>query len=211
MRDVWALTSMRSRSAQYVSEPTRTWSVLAGGVRESKLARMTVASERVGPSWLDRGFRLGYFGAYRIMRSWWRIRRPTTHGTVVAIWCDGEVLLVRQSYVSYLSGPGGYRKRGESARDAAVRELREELQLSVRPEQLEQALDVTHDWEGKRDHVTLFHLELPHRPRIHIDQREVVAATWYAPQEVRGLAVFPPLKRVIAEREASQGSSDRLK
>src|ERR1700712_627156 len=53
------------------------------------------------PSFLDRLYQLGYFCAYRLMRTYWRIRHPTTNGALVAIWSSGKVLLVRNSYVPY--------------------------------------------------------------------------------------------------------------
>jgi hypothetical protein len=65
------------------------------------------------------------------------------------------------------------------------------------------ALDLTHDWEGKRDHVRIYHLDLAQRPRLRIDHREVVQATWYRPERAIELNVFPPLKRVIETRLSS--------
>ncbi|MDB4990088.1 MAG: hydrolase [Myxococcaceae bacterium] len=149
---------------------------------------------------LDRVFQLGYFCAYRLMRTYWRIRHPTTHGALVAIWSGGKVLLVQNSYVPYYSAPGGYLDGQESGRDAALRELREEVGLSAKSEDLELALEVSHEWEGRHDHVQIFHLQVDQRPVIQIDHREVVEAAWFTPQEVLTLQVFPPLQRAIAER-----------
>ena len=155
------------------------------------------------PTLLDRGFQLAYICAYQLMRVYWRARRPLSHGALVAIWCGGEVLLVRNSYVRYYSAPGGYVNRDEDGRQAALRELREEVGVVAAPEQLQLALDVTHDWEGKRDHVQIFHLQLAERPQIRIDQREVVSAAWFSPERVRTLNVFPPLAQAIAEHAAA--------
>jgi 8-oxo-dGTP diphosphatase len=147
---------------------------------------------------VDRGFQIGYQLAYRLLRAYWRVRRPTTNGALVAIWSRGEVLLVRNSYVPYYSAPGGYIRPAESGRDAALRELNEEVGVKVRPDQLELALDTTHEWEGKLDHVQIFNLNVAERPVVHIDHREVVEATWFAPKRVLELKhVFPPLRRVI--------------
>jgi 8-oxo-dGTP diphosphatase len=149
------------------------------------------------PNTVDRAFQLGYQIAYRLMRAYWKVRRPVTHGALVAIWNAGEVLLVRNSYVPYYSAPGGYVRPGEEARAAAVRELREEVGISVAPERLELALELTHAWENKLDHVKLFNLELAERPSIQIDHREVIDADWFTPERAIGLNIFPPLKRVI--------------
>ncbi|MDB4974382.1 MAG: hydrolase [Myxococcaceae bacterium] len=160
---------------------------------------MPTREEAGQETFLDRVYQLGYFCAYRLMRSYWRVRHPTTHGALVAIWSSGKVLLVRNSYVPYYSAPGGYVRQDESGREAALRELLEEVGLSARPEDLQLALDVTHEWEGKRDHVQIFHLQVAQRPSVQIDRREVIEAAWFAPQEVLSLDVFPPLKRAILD------------
>lgn len=154
---------------------------------------------KLGPTYADLAFQLGYMAAYRLMRAYWHLRKPTTHGALVALWCRGEVLLVRQSYLPYYSAPGGYLQRGERARDAARRELMEELSLEIDKETLSLALETTHEWEGKHDHVTIFSVDLPDRPRISLDYREVVEAFWFRPEQVRELDVFPPLKQAIAQ------------
>jgi 8-oxo-dGTP diphosphatase len=154
---------------------------------------------------VDRAYQLGYQAAYRLMRTYWRLRKPTTNGALVAIWSRGEVLLVRNSYIPYYSAPGGYVRSSESGRDAALRELVEEVGVTVRPEELELALDVTHEWEGKHDHVQIFNLQVAERPALHIDHREVVEATWFSPKRALQLEyVFPPLRRVI---ESSLGAA----
>jgi ADP-ribose pyrophosphatase YjhB (NUDIX family) len=150
-----------------------------------------------GPTFVDRGFQLAYVCAYRLMRAYWRLSHPTTHGSLVAIWNRGEVLLVRNSYVPYYGLPGGYVRRGESARDAAMRELFEEVGVSAKPEDLRLLLEETHEWEGKHDHVQIFGLDLPTRPTVAVDNREVVEASWWSPARALSLDLFPPLRHVL--------------
>ena len=138
-------------------------------------------------------------GAYQLMRAYWHLRKPTTHGALVTVWCRGQVLLVRNSYVPYYSAPGGYLHAHETAREAALRELREEIGLDVTPEKLAHALETTHDWAGRRDHVVIFTLDLDERPQVRLDYREVVEAFWFKPEEVARSDVFPPLKHAIEE------------
>lgn len=60
----------------------------------------------------------------------WFVTRPKTRG-VRAIACtpEGRVVLVRHSYLRGWHLPGGGQARGESAEQAALRELREEIGL----------------------------------------------------------------------------------
>ncbi len=178
-------------------------------------------TKRSEPTLLDRGFQLAYVCAYRAMRTYWKVRRPTTHGTLIALWNRDEVLLVRNSYVPYYCLPGGYLQRGETARAAAVRELHEEVGITAEPDKLELVLDRTHDWEGKRDHVQIFALESvvsaqrrggPSRGR----RRGVVDARARAlagalPAAARGhrAAARPPGRRVSA-RVIVTGAPGRL-
>ena len=123
---------------------------------------------------IDAMFRLAYRSAYQLMRVYWAVRRPLTHGSLVAIWVNERILLVRNSYVRYFSLPGGYVKSGESGKDAAIRELREE--------------------------IGLYQLNLDNEPRIEVDHREVVAAAFYSPSEALGLQLFAPLRQHIEQK-----------
>src|SRR3712207_1003771 len=76
---------------------------------------------------MDRFWRLAYRLGFRAALLWWRLRRPAYDGAAVAVWLGGRVLAVQRSYRPNLSWPGGGIRPGEAPRDAARRELREEL------------------------------------------------------------------------------------
>lgn len=152
---------------------------------------------RSDASLIDRGYQVAYACAYRMMRTYWRLRHPTTHGALVALWNDGELLLIRNSYVRYYCVPGGYVHRGEEARMAARRELAEEVGVDAKPEDLELVLEETHEWEGKHDHVVIFALTVPTRPRVDVDHREVIEASWFSPERALSLDLFPPIRHVL--------------
>lgn len=145
-------------------------------------------------------YRIAYVWAYRIMRIIWAVSRPHTNGALVAIWHQNTILLIRNSYLRYYNLPGGYIRRNESARKAALRELREEVGISTGMEMLKPALDMTHKWESRQDHVEIFAIELDHRPEMKVDNREVVSASFYTPLEALKLKLFPPLRKHIEER-----------
>jgi 8-oxo-dGTP diphosphatase len=155
----------------------------------------------------DRLFQLAYICAYQMMRVYWRIRRPERHGALVALWHQGRVLLIRNSYVRYYSLPGGYVRAGETGRQAAARELREEVAINVEPEALVSGLDLHHDWEGKRERVEIFDLEVTSEPNFKIDNREVIGASWFTPEEALKRNLFPGLRRHLETRTAKTDTS----
>jgi 8-oxo-dGTP diphosphatase len=152
---------------------------------------------------IDGLFRFVYRCAYQLMRLYWALLQPPTHGSLVAIWVNGRLLLIRNSYVRYFSLPGGYVGSHESSLDAALRELREEIGLTIKPDALKLSVDVSHKWEGKREHLEIFELQLETEPQIKVDNREVVAAAFYGPREALELELFPPLRQHIVQKLAA--------
>jgi 8-oxo-dGTP diphosphatase len=179
----------------------------ASGVRSSPGGGRQAGDLEQPSSPIDRGFQLAYKLAYRLMRVYWSVRRPATHGALVTLWNAGEVLLIQNSYVKYRSLPGGYVGRYETGAEAAIRELREEIGIIAQPEQLERVYDEVKDWEGKRDHVEVFKLELERRPEIAIDRREVIAAGWYSPSRALELDLFPPIRLILEAHLRQQALS----
>jgi len=153
-------------------------------------------------------FRVAYRCAYKMMRTYWGLFHPTTHGALVALWHDGRILLVQNSYVPYRSLPGGYVNRSETGRDAAVRELREETGFEVRPFELRLALDQWHKWEGKNEHIEIFELELKEPITIRVDNREVIEASFVEPEKALAMELFPPLREVIQRRLTGKTEED---
>ena len=58
-------------------------------------------------------------------------RNSITIAAGVVLIQNGKVLVVRESYESYFSFPGGTFKRGESLEHTAIRETKEELSLNI--------------------------------------------------------------------------------
>lgn len=136
------------------------------------------------------------------MRLYWAIWHPHTYGTLVAIWYNGTILLIRNSYLRYYSLPGGYIQRNETAQQAAIRELAEEIGLSVTDEMLTQVLDINHNWQGRSDHVKLFVIKLTEPQKIKIDNREVIAMEFFTPENALKLDLYPPIRQYINDYKA---------
>ncbi len=146
---------------------------------------------------------MAYRCAYQVLNVYWEIAHPQSHGALVVLWHEGRLLLVQNSYVPFRSLPGGAVRKGEAARDAAVRELREEVGIEAHADQLVPVIDLTHDWYGKKDHVEIFSLELAALPIITVDNREVIHAAFVTPAEAKTLPLFPPIRLAIERREAA--------
>ena len=132
---------------------------------------------------------------FRAARLWWRLRRPAHDGAVVAVWRGGRVLAVRQSYRGNPSWPGDGIRRGEAPREAARRELREELGLLVGLDDLVFAREMVVEWDFRREHVRVFELRLRAEPVLRIDNRKIVAARFVEPRALLAEAVLPPFIR----------------
>ena len=170
---------------------------------------MTCCAERtIRQSLVDAAFRCAYRCAYRALRLYWRLFHPETHGALVALWHADELLLVRNSYVDLYGLPGGYVRKRETAAEAAVRELAEELALRVFSRELVLVHEETYEWAGKRDHVTIFRLDLDAPPAICVDRREVVSAEFHTTAAALALPLIPPLRRYLeACRQAASPAS----
>jgi ADP-ribose pyrophosphatase YjhB (NUDIX family) len=134
---------------------------------------------------IDACYRLAYRVGYRAVRQIWRIHRPRHRGALVAIWHDGGLCLVRPSYRPTWELPGGGAKAGEPAIDAARRELREELGLDLPEASFVMSFETEHDRDYRRDHVTVFDVVLTERPDIVTDNREIIDARFFTPDEAR--------------------------
>ncbi len=152
------------------------------------------------PTLADRAWRTAYWLAYRLARQWWRLRNPLHHGAVIAVWLDGQILGVRQSYTPEINWPGGGIETNEDARAAAQRELREELGLTVPLDDLHPAGEMTHRWQYRRDHVQIFEVRLTAPPDLSPDGREIVHAAFMPPQAMLAAATPPFITAYLRAR-----------
>jgi len=150
--------------------------------------------------WIDRCWRAALVVAYAGLRAYWFALRPKTRGVYVALWVEGKLLLIRNSYRSKFSLPGGAVDRGEEVLDAAVRELREEVGISVEAKALRLAKTYIVDDDYHEDHATFFEIELARIPVVAIDRREVVWAEFRTPEEFKRDSLVTPLRLYLEDR-----------
>ena len=160
---------------------------------------------------LDSLWRLALRLAYRLLLAWWFVRRPTIHGSYVAVWHGDRLLVIRNSYRKRLSLPAGGRARGETLRDAAARELREEVGVCVEADQLAYYGELVHHTGYAEDHAHVFELRCGAAPELRVDRREVIWADFLTPEDALALGVVGVV-RLYLERVASlaqRGEAER--
>jgi len=114
--------------------------------------------------------------AFPLYQRWrvWRGRK--LGGAFVAIRAPDDVLVVRHSYRPRLDFVGGGIERGESARDAAVREVREEIGVTPPKAALRELGRVRRGFRAVDEVDTLFEWRVERLPVVAVDGREVVWA-----------------------------------
>ena len=141
-----------------------------------------------------------YWLAARLYETWQLLARPHIHGALVAIWHQKRLLLVQTSYRHGLGLPGGGLERRETARQAAVRELAEELGLRVTPGELVDPWQITeHSARGKNT-VTIFTLWAAREPAIRLDGLELVAAHWLTTEVALSRPLVSHVRAYLMER-----------
>jgi ADP-ribose pyrophosphatase YjhB (NUDIX family) len=139
---------------------------------------------------------------HRIAARLWDVRnfvfRPVITGAIVLVRAGDELLVIRPSYRPWYTVPGGRVDRGELPRDAAARELFEEVGLVAAPEALRPLGEfvVHHHWI--EDHVHAFELRLDAAPALRVDAREIVWAGFRSEASLAELPLWRVLEVVRA-------------
>lgn len=134
-------------------------------------------------------------GFQRLKKLYYQILQPITLGSRCLVVSGNTVLLVKHSYAKGWYLPGGGVEKGESFRDAAKREVREETGLDV------DDLTLFHLYysriEGKNDHIALF-TTTEFKGEPHITGGEITEIT-FAPFDQLPPDTSPATRQRIAE------------
>jgi 8-oxo-dGTP pyrophosphatase MutT (NUDIX family) len=105
---------------------------------------------------LTRLLHLGVYAFQALRRSIWFFSQPRTVGVHgIPVTPEGKIVLVTLSYAKGWRLPGGGRKADEDAREAILRELREEIGLTAHTS-IELVGDFTHRPDFRRGEASLF-------------------------------------------------------
>jgi 8-oxo-dGTP pyrophosphatase MutT (NUDIX family) len=117
-----------------------------------------------------------------ILPAYWFLVRPHTRGVKVLIECDNEYIFIRHTYgnSTIWTLPGGGVRRGEQDKDAVVREVNEELGISVPAKNLKYLGSYTSTKEYKHDHVKCFKMTIETKPEILRDHGEIAEWKWFS-------------------------------
>jgi 8-oxo-dGTP pyrophosphatase MutT (NUDIX family) len=115
--------------------------------------------------------------AYAMLRIYWFVFRPQIYGVKCLIEFEGRILMIRNSYGDMRwTFPGGGFKRNESPEMAAVREVREEVGISLTS--LRPLGEYTSTDGYKHDTVKCYTVKVT-TPGFEIERNEIYEAAWF--------------------------------
>jgi 8-oxo-dGTP diphosphatase len=126
--------------------------------------------------------------------------QPQVRGVYVAVWYDGQLLLVENSYRRQLYFPSGGVRSGERPLEAARRELKEEVGIDLPPERFSLAFEMHLHHNNMRDRVSTYEVVLQEPPALAIDRREVVTAEFISASEAGRLDLAAVVREYVNRR-----------
>jgi len=154
---------------------------------------------------IDALLRIALKVAYRGLQVWAWLVHPTVRGAFVAVWFDGELLLVKNTYRDGTTLPSGRVGRNEEMRAAAQRELAEEVGIVVDANELEPACEFEAEFENRHEHVAFFEWHPVVRPAVRIDNREVGWAAFVPEPALEHEPLLAHVLRYLMIRRQNRG------
>lgn len=141
------------------------------------------------------------FIIYWCARALITLTKTPIRGAFVAIWSQGQILVIRKSYRKGWWVPGGLLNKGETWEQAAVRETFEEVGMRIDEAHLVFIKEMPGDL-GPNDRIHLFEVEIDRPEDVKIDGREIIGAEFITPQEALKLDLYEHVKKYIREHAA---------
>jgi len=138
-----------------------------------------------------------YIIGYKLGLCFWRLFKPLSNGVYIAVWCKNKVLLIKNSYKNDFTLPSGGIKKGERPNIAAARELFEEVNIKVKPDELKFVGAYSNRYEYKRDTINLFEIRFTSEPAFKVDNREVIWAAFIDSADVMRFQLFPTVRTYL--------------
>jgi mutator protein MutT len=114
---------------------------------------------------------------YPLLQFYWYIVHPKATGVKCALLREDRVLLIRNSYGLRLwTLPGGGVKRGETIESAVIREMQEEVGISITNPK--NCGSMSYDEDHRRDKVWIF-VAKASSEQFLIDGIEIEEARWF--------------------------------
>lgn len=112
-----------------------------------------------------------------VVKLYWRVFKPETFGVKVIIESKGKFLWVKNDYgYRSITFPGGSIEKGESAEEAAIREVEEEVGIDlINLKIVGKILSIE---EGKKDNITVFYGQSG-TDKFVLDDFEIAEAGWF--------------------------------
>lgn len=147
-------------------------------------------------------WRAAYKAAWFVRKGVWYAPWPHLNGALAAVWVGDQVLVVRNSYNSYFTLPGGRLNRGETYRAAAARELHEETGVAVDPGSLKPVHAENLYRPFGKARVEIFEICLIEKPEIRLDPVEIAEFRWQTAEELKQRALFGPVVRYLLKNSS---------
>ncbi|MBT6325681.1 MAG: NUDIX hydrolase [Bdellovibrionales bacterium] len=126
--------------------------------------------------------------------------RQKMTGAYIAVWSQGKILLIKNSYKKKYTIPSGGVNKNESIIQAAARELKEETGIEVHENSLLFYKEYISHEEYKEDHINLFELFLESAPKVKIDNREVIWGEFKTKDEALKYNLFKPVRDYLLSK-----------
>ncbi len=141
-----------------------------------------------------------YWLAYRLKLLYNFFIFPDTYGVYIAVWVNGRILLIKNSYKSYYTIPCGGLYKHETNKQGAIRELFEEVNIKVSKDDLVFVASLLSLVENMNDHITLYEINLSEVPEFQVDNREVIWANFEEPEEALKRDLFPAVQEYLRNK-----------